>query len=538
MYNEAIATIDEKTGLLTSVGEGTVTITATVDSTQGVSALKEIRILNGQATSKEWNFSKNTEYWNWGILNCNASQSNGNLVVNISENDKNENANFGNEAMFFSCADVNYFVVRVKNESPAKSMAIWIWASTPGTSERIYLLNIPIQPYQSEYRTYIMYMPEEVYKFSHEWNINRLRIDPATAGKPGTLYIDYLRFISNLSEISSIAVTGTETLAVGAYAQMGAEVVPLEARDAIRFSVSDEGIATIDPYTGVLTGESEGELSVIAYVPDTFGVKGEKVVTINNIEVMAEAIGLTEYDTIDGLGITRPYTAIFTPENNTNKTLKYSVSDESIATIDENTGMLTTAAVGDLIVRATAQDGSGVTGEKTVSVINTIYASSISIVGPSSIDGIGQQVQLSVIFDPVETTNQTVKYGVDRTNIATVDEGTGLLTTVSTGAFRVFALAQDGSGVVGLKSIIVTNLNSVYSLDGTRLKIYPNPVVRGEYFQLDFDDTPLDANTMVSIIDMQGKVIYTEATEGTKINGHFNIRVQQRDLCNISDIGN
>jgi uncharacterized protein YjdB len=508
--DETKATIDEKTGELTSVAEGTVTVTSTVDSTDNVSASKEVRIQNRQVKAKEWNFTNSTESWNWGILNCKVSQSNGNLVIDAHSNDKDDNANFGNGSMLFSCADVNYFVVSVKNESPAKSMAMWIWASTPETSERIYLLNIPIQPYQSEYKTYIMYMPDEVNKFSHEWSINRLRIDPATAGKTGTLSIDYMRFISNISQISSINVTGTETLAVGATLQMGAEVVPIEATDAIRYSVSDETIATIDPYTGILTGVSVGEVTVIASVPGTLGVKGEKVVSINNQVVKAESITITGYDIIDGLGLTRPYTAMFTPGNTTDKTVKYSISDESIATIDENTGMLTTVSVGEVIVKATVQDGSGVTGEKAVRIIHTVYASSIVIEGPSTIDGIGQQVQLSVVFDPAETTNQTVKYRIDRPNIATIDENTGLLTTVSAGGVRIFAYAQDGSGVVGRKYVTVSNLTSVHSLDDTGLIIYPNPIERGENLQLDFLDTPLSGNAMISVVDLQGKVVYKE----------------------------
>jgi len=500
--NNALATIDEKSGLLTSVGVGTVTITARVDSTQEVFATKELKILNQILTTQQWNFDSSTERWDWGIARCNPTQSAGNLIINIPANPDKGNANVGNQTMNISCADVNYFAIKVKNETPANRMTLWIWASTPTSSEKIYSLNIPTPAYQTDFKEYILYLPNEVKDYNNNWTINRLRIDPVTLGAEGVIYIDYMKFVSNVPKINSITVNGSSSVAVGANTQMGVQILPVEALPAVRYTVNDNSIATIDAYTGVLTGVSQGVVTVIASVPGFLGVSGEKSVIINSTIVKATSISVEGENIIDGLGIKKPYSVIFTPENTTNKSVKYSVSDVNIATIDENTGMLTTVAVGETTVTATSQDGSGVKGEKVVKVTYTVLATSISIVVPTTIDGLGQKVQLSVAFQPESTTNKAIKYTVDKPSVATVD-GNGLLTTIGTGVVRVYAETLDGSHLSARVVITITNTTSVNNYDAGSLKIFPNPATNNLTISCGTNQV-----NELRIVDLQGRVVY------------------------------
>ena len=59
--------------------------------------------------------------------------------------------------------------------------------------------------------------------------------------------------------------------------------------------------------------------------------------------------------------------AIVEPENASNKSVTWSVNNESIATIDQN-GLLTALANGTVKVTATAKDGSGVAGSLDVTI--------------------------------------------------------------------------------------------------------------------------------------------------------------------------
>jgi uncharacterized protein YjdB len=500
--NTNLATIDNKSGLLTSVGVGTVTITARVDSTQEVFATKQLKIGNQQLTTQQWNFDSSTERWDWSITNCGLTQSAGNLVVNMPANAEKVRPNFGNQTMNFSCADVNYFVIKIKNESSANKLHMWIWASTATTSEKIFLLSTPILPFQTEYKEYIMYLPIEAKDFSNGWNINRLRLDPETGGTQGMLYIDYMKFVSSVPKINSIVLSGSNTVTVGANTQMGVQILPIETLGAVRYSVSDKSIATIDAYTGVLTGVSLGVVTVTASVPGFPGISAQKDVTVNNTVVKATSITVVGENAIDGLGIKKPYSAIFTPENTTNKSIKYSVSDPKVATIDENTGMLTTVAVGDVTVIASSQDDSGVKGEKVVKVTYTVFATSISIVGPTSIDGMGKQFQYSVAFQPEATTNKAIKYTVDKPAIATID-GNGLLTIVGAGVVRVYAETLDGSKLSARIVITVKNSTSINAVDAVDFKIFPNPATNKLTISSGSNQV-----YEVRIVDLQGRIVY------------------------------
>lgn len=501
--DNTLATIDEKSGLLTTVAAGTVTITVRADSTQEVFATKQLRILNESVTAKVWNFDSTTEYWDWGIARCNLSQAAGNLVVNFPADPDKERPNFGNGTMNFSCNDVNYFVIRIKNESAANLLHMWIWASTPTSSEKIYLLSTPVLPYQSEFREYVMHLPAEAAEFNNNWNITRLRIDPETGGSQGTISFDYIKFVSNVPKTSSIVVTGSNTVSVGGNTQMGVQTTPVESKPAVRYSVNNQSIATIDAYTGVLTGVAQGIVTVTASIPGLPGTIGQKDVTVNNDVVKATSINILGDSIIDGLGVKKPYSVIFTPENTTNKNVKYSVDNQNIATIDENTGQLTTVAVGDVTITATAQDGSGVKGEKTLKIIHTVYATSISIVGPSVIDGLGKQVQLAVAFQPEATTNKAVKYSVDKPYVATVDAN-GLLTTVATGVVRIIAETMDGTKLSSRIIITVTNSTSINSLNVAKFNIFPNPASN----VLTISSGTHQVNE-IKIADSQGRIVYT-----------------------------
>ena len=79
----------------------------------------------------------------------------------------------------------------------------------------------------------------------------------------------------------------------------------------------------------------------------------------------------------------------------------------------------------------------------------------ISIEGESIIEGMGVKKQYSVTTVP-ELASKKVLWSVDNTNIATIDENTGLLTTVTPGKIVLSASSTDGSGAINTKTVTVT----------------------------------------------------------------------------------
>ncbi len=155
------------------------------------------------------------------------------------------------------------------------------------------------------------------------------------------------------------------------------------------------------------------------------------------------------------------YTAIVKPENASVKTVQWSTSDASIATINQS-GQLTPKSNGIITITAKATDGSNIKGIKSVQISGiTVLVSSITIEGATS--SIGGTVQLSASLSPSNASNTAVNWSVADTSIITVDEN-GLITPVANGNTTVTVTAQDGSGIQA--SIEFTVSGMVGSLDG------------------------------------------------------------------------
>ncbi len=223
---------------------------------------------------------------------------------------------------------------------------------------------------------------------------------------------------------------------------------------------------------------------------------------------LTESIVIEGSNLIDGIGVKQQYTATSFP-NLASSNVSWSVNNTNIATIDANTGLLTTVAVGEVTITATSQDGSGVKGEKTVLITNTVYATSISIVGPSVIDCLGKQVQLSIAFQPESTTNKAVKYTVDKPSVATVDEN-GLLTAVSMGVVRVIAETMEGPKLSTQLVITVTISTSINNLGVANFNIFPNPASKVLTI---FSGT--NQVNEIKIADLLGRIVYSNKEQFT-----------------------
>lgn len=163
---------------------------------------------------------------------------------------------------------------------------------------------------------------------------------------------------------------------------------------------------------------------------------------------LAEGIEISGADVISSV---TTYTAIITPDYTTDKTVEWSVDDETIATVDEN-GVVTPVTSGTFILTATAKDGSGVTASKTITVTQGV--TSIEISGT---DSITEATTYSVIITPNYATNKEVEWSISNSEIAIVDQN-GLVTPITSGIVTITATAKDGSGISASKEINIIKL--------------------------------------------------------------------------------
>ncbi|MEQ8472241.1 MAG: Ig-like domain-containing protein [Marinoscillum sp.] len=180
-------------------------------------------------------------------------------------------------------------------------------------------------------------------------------------------------------------------------------------------------------------------------------------------EVLVENISIKGSFIEDG-GTSQLSVAI-TPEDATNQTVEWKVSNEAVATISSD-GLLTAVSNGILTVTASATDGSGVIGTKSFEVSGikgpVVLVTSISILGSDIEDG--QPEQLSVQVLPANANNKIVSWSVSDEDVAEISSD-GLLTPKVNGAVTVFADATDASGVRGEKTFNISGIVTVD--DGT-----------------------------------------------------------------------
>lgn len=121
----------------------------------------------------------------------------------------------------------------------------------------------------------------------------------------------------------------------------------------------------------------------------------------NSIEVNAQAMQMS---------------ADVLPDNAANKGISWSVNDTTLAYIDQS-GLLSPLKNGSVIVTATAMDGFGATGTKTIVISNQgIKATSIKIITGTGDDNLltgGYTLTLTAILTPTNTLNKIVNWTLE-----------------------------------------------------------------------------------------------------------------------------
>jgi uncharacterized protein YjdB len=296
----------------------------------------------------------------------------------------------------------------------------------------------------------------------------------ATAADGSGIYGTTTVTISNqVIPVTSITLAGTG----GATAistdegtlQMVATVLPMNATNkTVAWSItSGSSYGTINSSTGVLTAIDNGTVTVRATATDGSNVYGSATITITNQTkppILVTSITVTGTGGVTAIstdGGTLQMLATVSPSNATNKTVTWSITGGSTnGTINSSTGVLTAVDNGSVTVRATATDGSTVTGSTSITItgqtIPPIPITSISVTGQAkstTISSDGGILQLMATILPLNATNQSVTWSISGTSGQASISQAGLVTAISDGTVTATATANDGSGVTGTMDI-------------------------------------------------------------------------------------
>ena len=206
------------------------------------------------------------------------------------------------------------------------------------------------------------------------------------------------------------------------------------------------------------------------------------------------------------------------PELTTDKTVIWSTSDKSVATVDAN-GLVTAIAVGETDITATTTDGSNLSATCKVTVIPTL-ATSITLDKTEISLEATQTAELTATVLTELTTDKSVIWLSSNNAIATVDAN-GLVTAISVGEATITATTADGSNLSATcKVTVVPTL--IISIEGTPTEVEAE---EGSEVQLSVVVLPEEAtnkevawsssNESVATVDNNGLVSIHKEGEAT-----------------------
>lgn len=549
--NSDIATINQS-GVLQAIDDGTVTVTGTANDGSNVSGNISIDIsnqnlisVNSIVVSSEGNATSITDEGGtlqmyatvlpndatdksvtWSVSDVSVAEinqdglltaySNGTVVITASAND--------------GSGVSGELSISVSNQNPIPVSEITI--TSEGDATTITVLDGTLQLYAGV-------APGNATNKSVTWSVNNAYnasinsnglltaindgtvTATATANDGSGVFGNFEVEISNqnpvpVSQINITSETGATVIDKdGGTLTLLAQVLPANATDnSLTWSVNNPAIAGISQ-AGMMIAYDNGDVTAIATANDGSGITGEFDVTISNQNlVLITGITLTPEGnnyTIEEKGGQLQIYATIAPSNASNKSVTWSVNNQSIATIDD-TGLLTAINDGEIVVSAQANDGSGVFNTITIDISNQAYVpvDDISVYSEGNQYSIivdKGQLQLFASVSPQNATNAQIEWSTDKESIATIDSQ-GLLAAQSNGFVKAYASSMDNPEIIDSISIEIRNQISSISKNFTdKYYVYPNPS-NGKFFIQQKGTEELS----YSVYDLKGKVVFSKSS--------------------------
>ena len=223
--------------------------------------------------------------------------------------------------------------------------------------------------------------------------------------------------------------------------QLEANVSPAETDNKkLKWASLTPDIATVTE-DGIMTGLKMGTAKVKAETTDGSNLSVVFEVQITGLPVSTISLP-AESSIIKTESMKLEYSIL--PLVSDNQKLKWSSNDTDIASVDENTGVITAHKVGDAVITATATDGSGISASTKIHV-TPLKISQIEMSKEMSLlHSLSKQIEVK--FTPELADNKTLKWTSDNEDIATVTQE-GVVTGVNVGSANVTATTTDGTEI-------------------------------------------------------------------------------------------
>ena len=318
-------------------------------------------------------------------------------------------------------------------------------------------------------------------------------------------------------------------------ATLVATVLPeLTTNKSVIWTSSNEAVATVDA-NGVVTAIAVGEAVITATTTDGSNLSASCKVTV--VPTLAETITLDKTEI--SLEATETATLIVTvlPELTTDKSVEWSSSNESVATIDAN-GLVTAIAVGEAIITATTTDGSDLSASCKVTVVPTLAETIALDKTEISLEATETATLVATVL-PETATNKSVTWASSNEAVATIDDN-GEVTAIALGEAIITATTTDGSNLsASCKVTVVPTLAETITLDKTEISleatetatlvatVLPELTTNKSVAWTSSNEAvaTVDANGVVTAIALGEAVITATTTDGTNLSATCKVTV-------------
>ena len=236
---------------------------------------------------------------------------------------------------------------------------------------------------------------------------------------------------------------------------------------ALGYTSGNENVATVDA-AGVVTGVKKGKATISASFVGADGKKLSAKVTVQVLRPVAQVeLNWTEH--VLAVGKKVSVRATVSPASANDRSVTYTSSDESIATVDKN-GSIKGLKAGTCVITAASTSNPEITAVCQLTVV--VPVSKMTLDAGNATIYVGQTLPIAVAYQPQDASLQAAAFKSSALKVATVDE-MGVVTGVARGRATITATAKDGSGAKATKTITVLQQPQVVSFKNppTLLKV-------------------------------------------------------------------
>ena len=313
--------------------------------------------------------------------------------------------------------------------------------------------------------------------------------------------------------VTGISISrSTLALTVGATSTLTATVEPSNASNkSYSWSSSNSAVATVNS-SGLVTAKANGTATITATTTDG-GKKASCTVTVTT-PTSGVSVSPTTATIIKGQ--TRQLTATVSPSSASNKSVSWSSSNNTVATVS-STGLVTAKAAGTADITVTTKDGNYKDVCK-VTVRVPVTGVSLSKTELSLIKG--NTEQLSATISPADASNKSISWTTTDKSVATVSSS-GLITAIGGGTADIIVTTLDGSYsdkcrvtvTVPVTGVRFDDIATSVGTDTTTKLLYTIEPADASNKQVTWQSS----NTAVAMIDADTGVITPFTPGGTEI---------------------